>query len=508
MRSIVSILAAGLVLVVAQRARAEVINVSPKDSFSKIESAKAGDEVVIAPGTYAFRVYITAKGTAAKPIIIRAQDPAKPPVWDMSNTLAEDAPGSYKGRDRGRGCWQLAGAEHVQISGIVFQGCHNGDHNAGGLRYYDGAKAITVKECTFRGNDNGLTGGSEASEMTVEHCEFAANGNLAASKPTHNVYIYGGGGGGSFALRYSYLHDPVQGQNLHVRAKTSSIDYNWIARGKTYDVDLMSDDTDPPLEGPTSQEMLFRGNIIVQGDPQNKSQVFAVSNDEDLDQLTLKVRIIYNTFVVAFPQSHIVHLDDSAGKKIAELSNNIISQGIPVELEGDSSVNGTNNFVPPGAAVNGLTGTIFGTAPFKNPGAKDFTLAPGSKAIGAAKQGIAGSPDREYFENETVTRQYRVRASAKDIGAFESTTTGAGVGPRDPAPPGGPGQPGDPGTSSQGPGAGDAGGNGGGTSGAATDDGCGCRLTRSTRLAPATLFIAAIGALVIRARRTRRSSKH
>jgi hypothetical protein len=40
-------------------ASAAVINVTTNDSYTKIESAKAGDEVVIAPGTYAFRVYLT-----------------------------------------------------------------------------------------------------------------------------------------------------------------------------------------------------------------------------------------------------------------------------------------------------------------------------------------------------------------------------------------------------------------------------------------------------------------
>ena len=32
-----------------------------------------------------------------------------------------------------------------------------------------------------------------------------------------NIYIYGG----DFTLRYSYVHDPVQAQNFHIRAQTS-----------------------------------------------------------------------------------------------------------------------------------------------------------------------------------------------------------------------------------------------------------------------------------------------
>ena len=59
----------------------------------------------------------------------------------------------------------------------------------------------------------------------------------------------------------------------------------------------------------------------------------------------------------------------------------------------------------------------------------DFTLAPASACIGAADTNIGGLPTAEYYENEVVTRMYRVRASALDLGAFEHTTTGAGIGP-------------------------------------------------------------------------------
>ena len=72
----------------------------------------------------------------------------------------------------------------------------------------------------------------------VEFSEFDGNGNTNASSPTHNIYIYGG----TFTMRYSYLHDPVQAQNFHVRAQQALIESNWIARGASYEGDLMTDD--------------------------------------------------------------------------------------------------------------------------------------------------------------------------------------------------------------------------------------------------------------------------
>jgi len=93
-------------------------------------------------------------------------------------------------------------------------------------------------------------------------------------------------------------------------------------------------------------------------------------------------------------------------------------------------VTGSNNWLQTGADPGGLTATVTGADPgFTNAAQNDFTLATGSAAVGAAAVTAGASPDREYYRDETVTRQYRVRATAKDLGAFESTTTAAPVGP-------------------------------------------------------------------------------
>src|ERR1700722_191256 len=104
-------------------ALAATIQVGPGDSYAKIEAAQPGDEVIVAPGTYAFRVYLTQAAPTGAPITIRAQDPSNPPVWDMGSTLVEDAPGSYGGGDKGRGCWQVSGGTNYVIESIVFKDC-------------------------------------------------------------------------------------------------------------------------------------------------------------------------------------------------------------------------------------------------------------------------------------------------------------------------------------------------------------------------------------------------
>jgi hypothetical protein len=525
--TVATLVASGLVLAPAL-ARAATINVAPGDSYAKIEGAKPGDEVVIAPGRYGFRVYLTQKAPADKPIVIRAGDPANPPVWDLSAGLVENAPGSYTAGDRGRGCWQLSGATNVQISGLVITGCHNADANSAGLRYYQGTSGILLSNVVFRGNDNGLTGGSQASQITVEFCEFDANGTLQASSsaPSHNIYVYGG----DFTLRYSFVHDPVQAQNFHIRAQQSVLEYNWFARAASYAGDLMTDD-DYDGSGTFTQTMIFRGNVIVQGTGQsNSSQIIAVYNDAGAAGLTLNVALLYNTVVgPTGGRAALVHLSNADGTTMnAELDDNLIAgttAATHVETTSVGKVTGAHNWLPTGADATGLTATVFGANPgFTNAAQEDFTLASGSSAVGAATALATGAPDHEYFRDETVTRLYRLRGMAHDIGAFESTTLGPGTGPSggvttgpDGGAGGGSGAGGTgSGTAGRGGSAGATGGSGsgaigsggsvtgsGGSTAASSGGGCGCQMG-ARPCASGSLIAGA--ALLFAARRRRRSS--
>lgn len=516
MRFVETVLGTGVLcsaLVISRAAGAATIDVGPSDSFDKIEGAGPGDEVVIAPGTYRFRVYLQTAAPANNPIVIRAQDPGNPPVWDLSGGYVEDAPGSYTAGDRGRGCWQISGGTNYHISGIVVTGCHNAAANSAGMRYYNGATGIVLSDWSFHDNDNGLTGGTQDSEITVEFSEFDANGTLLASSsaPSHNIYVYGG----TFALRYSFVHDPVQAQNFHIRAHDATIEYNWFARARSYEGDLMTDD-DYGGTGGFQQTMVLRGNVIVQdAAPNNDSQIVAVYNDAGASGLSLNVELYSNTLVGNGGHAALVHLANSDGTSMsAKLVNNVISgTSVPtlVDDAANGSVTGSNNWLATGTAAGPLGASVFGADPgFKNAPGMDFTLASSSDAIGKATALGALGPTKEYYRDETVTRRYRVRATAKDLGAFESTTAGAVFGPYGQQ--GGGGQ-GAGGSSAAGGGGGatTGGGNGvAGTSGSGTttgskdSSGCGCRVAdRPGAPGAPWLSLLVIGAL--RARRSRRS---
>ena len=408
------------------RAVATIITVTTNDMYAKIEAADPGDQVLIAPGTYAFRVHLTKHATVANPIVIQALDPLHPPVWDFGTNPVENATGSHTAGDRGRGGWQLSGAQNYRIRGIIFRHCRNADGNSAAIRYYNGTTNLHLQDCLFEWNDNGLTGGTQDSQATVEGCEFSANGNTNASAPTHNIYVYGG----DLTLRYCYVHDSVQSENFHLRCRKVTLEFNWFARANNYEGDLMTDD-DLSGPGPFTQTMSLRGNIFVQNrSPGNHSQVLVLFNDTQRTNLTLSVRLLYNTFVGADVDSAFLNLGNRDGTRMtAEFSDNIIyGTRTPLRIENTSAatVTGSHNWIQTNADGNSLTGSVQTASPgFCNVADGDYRLAQGSSSIGAADTSVLGLPAREYFQNEINNCQSRIRNAARDLGAFESTSTNA-----------------------------------------------------------------------------------
>jgi hypothetical protein len=358
-------------------------------------------------------------------------------VWDFGTNLVDNAPGDYTAGDTARGGWQFSGAQNYTISGIVFRHCRNKAVNCAGIRYYETTTNLCIRNCFFTSNDVGITGGTQNSQATIEYCEFDANGNTNApsSAPTHNIYIYGG----YLALRYCFVHDSVQGQDFHLRCRMATVEYNWFARAANYEGDLMTDD-DFTGSGPYAQTLIFRGNVVVQNNsPGNHSQVLVLYNDEGTPNLTMSMQVLYNTFVGTYGSSQFVHLSNADGTPMnAEISDNVIyGTTVPYYIEDSpaGSASGVNNWMPLNAKPGVLSNSVQSASPgFLNPTAEDYHLAAGSACIGAANAAVYGLPGREYYYNEVTNLMWRPRAAARDIGAFESTSTNSPVGPYDPTP--------------------------------------------------------------------------
>jgi hypothetical protein len=179
--------------------------------------------------------------------------------------------------------------------------------------------------------------------------------------------------------------------------------------------------------------------IVQKANPRNNSQVVAIYNDGELPNLTLNVRALYNTFIGNGAGSAFIHLSNGDGTTMnAEISDNIVSgTGRPFLNDNPAAgtVVGRNNWLRTNASFGPLIGSIQTASPgFLNAGAGDYRLAPNSPCINAADPNVFGLPGREYFLNEATNRLSRIRPSARDVGAFESVTSGTAIGPNDPEP--------------------------------------------------------------------------
>lgn len=416
-------------LILAGSVTAAEIRVSATDndslSIAKIEGARLGDTVVIGPGVYRFRVYLTRSGSLDRPIIIRASDRANRPVWDLSGKAIADWTGSYQGVDRGRAIWQITGA-HYEISGIVFRnGSDRGVGDGSGLRLKS-SRQITIRDCLFQFNDNGIQGAG--ADTLVEFSEFDRNGLSDSLEYSHNIYIHGG----DIAVRFSYIHDPRRGQNLHIRANRATFEYNLIARAKTYMADMMTC-TMPPCD--SDQYLLLRGNVFIQGNPNNDRQIFAIVNDQKAINAAFHLRMINNTLVGNGGDTAVVHLVNADKflnrSQTVFLANNAFI-GIAKVLSVDRAklenwaAQGTGNWFSLGThGMDAFENSVAGVAPgVRNLAANDLVPVAPSGLIGAATGVLPDLPDRELYFEMGSTLHWRPRRTVQDIGAFESTTTG------------------------------------------------------------------------------------
>ena len=155
-------------------------------AYTKIEGAGPGDEVVIAPGTYAFRVYLQRQATSTQPHLSSTpRTRANPAVVDLSSApggLVDNAPGSYTAGDKARGCWQVSGGDelpHRRASSS--RTATRSDYDSAGLRYYNGTTGLLFTNVLFKNNDNGLTGGTDGTQRRPR--SSSASSTATATSP-------------------------------------------------------------------------------------------------------------------------------------------------------------------------------------------------------------------------------------------------------------------------------------------------------------------------------------
>jgi hypothetical protein len=297
---------------------------------------------------------------------------------------------SARGADaEGKGIWVIKGNDTL-VESVEFSGAKVPDENGAGIRL-EGA-GLTVRDCYFHDNENGiLSGVNLASDIVVEHSEFAHNG--FGDGQSHNIYI---GNARTFTLRFSYVHHALVGHNVKSRALTSYITYNRI-------MDEKDGRSSYALEFPNGGIAFVIGNVIQQG-PETENPTIVSYGAEGLKHPANELYFVSNTVVNDRPAgSRFLFIREGVDK--AWIVNNVFA-GRGEVLTGPGEMR--NN-------VGVAKSEFVGAAQF------DYRLKAGSSAIGrgvdpGSVHGIALRPSAEYVHKAGE----RPRTSGKlDLGAFE-----------------------------------------------------------------------------------------
>jgi len=162
------IMVAGFLLCAFIGAMGKTYKVANQQDFKKaVDMVKAGDEIVIANGTYSnWEAVVNTNGTAGKPIIIRAETSGKVVFsGDVSKYI-----------------FQLTGT-YTEISGLTFAGCNvfkTGGGN-GVLIELKGTKYCRIDDCVFTKNAAKaqfmpiVVISDKGERNRVDHCTFTEN---------------------------------------------------------------------------------------------------------------------------------------------------------------------------------------------------------------------------------------------------------------------------------------------------------------------------------------------
>jgi hypothetical protein len=290
----------------------------------------------------------------------------------------------------GKAIWVIKGND-TMIEGLEFSGAKVPDRNGAGIRL-EGA-GLTVRDCYFHDNENGiLTGANPASDIVVEHSEFARNG--FGDGQSHNLYI---GGGRTFTLRFSYVHHALVGHDVKSRALRNYITYNRI-------MDENDGRSSYSIEFPSGGLSFVIGNVIQQGPAAENPTIVSYGAEGLLHPLN-EIYFVNNTVVNDLPAGG-RFLFVRAGADAARIVNNVFS-GRGDVLSG------------PGELRNNV---VAAKTDFVNPADFDYRLKAGAAAIGRGvdpgrARGFELLPTAEYVHK--TGKRPRGNSGNVDVGALE-----------------------------------------------------------------------------------------
>jgi hypothetical protein len=224
---------------------ARILRVGPQQALRSIAVAAAqardGDTVEIEAGDYTGDVAVWTQNK----LTIRG-------VGGHARLIAAGASAEKKG------IWVVRGGD-ITVENIEFRGARVPDRNGAGIRLEKGR--LSIRNCRFLDNENGiLTGGGNA-ELEIENSEFGNNGY--GDGYSHNLYV---GGIRSLRVTGSYFHHAKAGHLLKSRAAENHILYNRLT-------DESGGRASYELEFPNGGTAYVIGNIIQQSATTENSNI-------------------------------------------------------------------------------------------------------------------------------------------------------------------------------------------------------------------------------------------
>lgn len=231
-------------------------------------------------------------------------------VWRQNRLTIRGVGGRIRLDAKGRAAedkaiWVIKGRDIV-IENVEFIGARVPDENGAGIRAE--GENLTVRNCYFHHNENGLLGG--AGDVIVEFSEFANNG--FGDGQSHNMYI--SERTRRFVLRGSYSHGANVGHNVKSRAKENRIVYNRITdtpgNSPSYSIDL-----------PNGGLAFVVGNVIQQGPEPENSTLVSYGAEGVSSSAPAGLYVVNNTFINEYRGG--VFVRNMAKNVVARIVNNI-----------------------------------------------------------------------------------------------------------------------------------------------------------------------------------------
>jgi hypothetical protein len=265
------------------------------------------------------------------------------------------------------------------------------DRNGAGIRQ-EGTN-LTVRHCSFHDNENGILAGADgASDILIEHSEFAHNGY--GDGYSHNLYI---GHVNRLTFRFNSTHHAIVGHALKSRAFTNYILYNRI-------MDEADGESSRLIDLPNGGTAVIVGNLLHQSASTNNGNMFCFAC-EGATNPNQALSVVNNTFVN--DRSTGTFVDNRAAVTALVANNIFVGNGTTVV----------------GAATHQTNLAVTTDPGFANMATYDYRLtATATDAIDQGSDpGSSGgfdlTPVAHYVHS--LASEIRPTVGALDIGAYE-----------------------------------------------------------------------------------------